>query len=258
VIGSTIYNWSLIWTYHGQLLDGLFVALKVALTALVLSVAAGLVLAVWRMARPPISWPAALYINIFRGIPALVSAIWVYFGWSLVLGIKLTVYQAAVVALVLLYSAYLSEIFRAALLAIARGQREAGLALGIRRRQVFVRVIIPQAARIALPNIGSMLIGMVKDTSTFMVIGLVEVVYVSENIVNATFEPFVIYTAAAALYIFVAFIIDFVFRVLESAVGGRASGRMAMLLTARRRRRLERLAQGGSDVAEIYEPLGAV
>lgn len=91
-----------------------------------------------------------------------------------------------------------------------------------------------------------------------MVIGLVEVVYVSENIVNATFEPFVIYTAAAALYIAVAFVIDFVFRVLERAVGGRASGRTAMVLTARRRKRLERLAQGGSDVAEIYEPAGAI
>lgn len=137
LIGSTIYNWSLIWTYHGQLLNGLLAAIKVALTALVLSVVAGLLLAIWRMAKAPISWPAALYINIFRGIPALVSAIWVYFGWSLVLGIKLTVYQAAVVALVLLYSAYLSEIFRAALLAIARGQREAGLALGMRGREVF-------------------------------------------------------------------------------------------------------------------------
>ncbi len=186
ILGSTIYNWGLLWTYHSQLLNGLLVALEVAVTGLVLSVFGGLLLAVWRMAGPPFSLPATLYINVFRGIPALVSVIWVYFGWSLVLGIKLSVYEAAVTALALLYSAYLAEIFRAALTAVPRGQREAGLALGLKRWQVFFRVTIPQAARIALPNIGSMLIGMVKDTSTFMVIGLVEVVYVSESIVSTT------------------------------------------------------------------------
>ena len=154
----------------------------------------------------------------------------------------------------MLYSAYLAEIFRAALNGRAPRSAEAGLALGLKRWQVFFRVTIPQAARIALPNIGSMLIGMVKDTSTFMVIGLVEVVYVSESIVSTTFEPFVIYTAAAALYVIVAFAIDFTFRILEQAVGGRATGRMAVLLTARRRKRLTALALGGTAIDGVADP----
>ena len=108
--------------------------------------------------------------------------IWVYFGLSLVFGINFSVFQAGVIALVLLYSAFISEIFRAALQAIPRGQREAGLALGMHPLRVFGRVILPQATKIAIPNIGSMFIGMVKDTSTFTVIGLLEVVHVTQNL----------------------------------------------------------------------------
>ena len=134
------------------------------------------------------------YINIFRGVPALVSVIWVYFGWSLVLGISFTVFQAAVIALVALYGAFIAEIYRAALEAIPRGQREAGLALGMTPLRVFVKITLPQATKIAVPNIGSMLIGMVKDTSVFTVIGLVEVVRTTQNINSITFQPFVLYT----------------------------------------------------------------
>ena len=75
------------------------------------------------------------------------------------------------IALTLLYSAFISEIYRAALLSIPRGQREAGLALGMRPIWVFVRIVLPQATKIAIPNIGSMFIGMIKDTSTFTIIG---------------------------------------------------------------------------------------
>ena len=99
--------------------------------ALVLSVVVGLLLALARMGKPPLSWIAAIYVNVFRGVPALVSVIWVYFGWSLLLGFNFTVFQAGVIALMLLYSAFISEIYRAALQAIPSGQREAGLALGM-------------------------------------------------------------------------------------------------------------------------------
>lgn len=243
---SSEYNWHLIWQHRGDLLDALGTALQVALVALVLSVVVGLVFAVWRMSPAPFSWPAALYINIFRGVPALVSVIWVYFGLAILINLQLTVFQAAVVALVLLYSAFLAEIFRAALLAIPRGQSEAAVALGLTRTQAFRDVILPQAAKIAMPNIGSMLIGMIKDTSTFVVIGLAEIVYVSEGIVATTYQPFVLYTAAAGIYVVLAFVIDYVFRVIERSIGGEATGVVGRALTARRRRRLLALADGGT------------
>jgi ABC-type amino acid transport system permease subunit len=105
--------------------------------------------------------------------------------------------------------------------------------------RIFLRVTLPQATKIAIPNIGSMFIGMVKDTSTFTVIGLTEVVRVTQNINSTYFQPFVLYTGAAALYVIVAFLIDFIFRALEKVMESPPKGRVALLITGRKRRRIE-------------------
>jgi len=237
------YDWGLIWTNKAAFLHGLETALEVSAVAIVISVVVGLLLALARMGKPPLSWLAAAYINVFRGVPALVSVIWVYFGWSLVLGINFSVFQAGVIALVLLYGAFISEIYRAALEAIPRGQREAGLALGLHPIRVFVRVILPQATKIAVPNIGSMFIGMVKDTSTFTVIGLLEVVRVTQNINSLTFQPFPLYTAAAGIYVVVAFAVDFLVRAMERLLATPPSGPVARAVNARQRRRVQAVVQ---------------
>lgn len=238
------YDWGLIWQNAPLLLRGLLTALQVAAVAMVLSLGFGLGLAVARMSRAPVSWMAAIYINVFRGVPALVSVIWVYFGVALLIGVSFSVFQAGVIALVLLYSAFIAEIYRSALEAIPRGQREAGLALGISSRRVFLSVTLPQATKIATPNIGNMLIGMVKDTSVFTVIGLLEVVRVTQNIVSATFQPFVLYTAAAGLYVAVAFLLDFLFRTVEKVMSTPQQSRFARAIKGRRRRQLEVIANG--------------
>jgi len=237
------YDWSLVWENRNAFLDGLATALEVAAVALVISVALGLLLALARMSKPPVSWAAAAYINVFRGVPALVSVIWVYFGWSLLLGINFTVFQAGVIALVLLYGAFIAEIYRAALEAIPKGQREAGLAVGMHRIRVFAQIILPQATKIAIPNIGSMFIGMVKDTSTFTVIGLLEVVRVTQNLNSTTFQPFVLYTAAAAVYVVAAFVLDFAFRAIEKSLATSPVGPFGRATAARRTRRIETVMQ---------------
>jgi His/Glu/Gln/Arg/opine family amino acid ABC transporter permease subunit len=233
------YDWSLVWENRGAFFRGLLVAIEVAAVALVLSVVVGLVLALARMSKPPFSWFSMIYVNVFRGVPALVSVLWVYFGISLLLGVNFTVFQAAVIALVLLYGAFISEIYRAALQAIPRGQREAGLALGMHPIRVFVQVTLPQATKIAIPNIGSMFIGMIKDTSTFTVIGLLEVARVTQNINSVTFQPFVLFTAAAAMYVGATFFFDFLFRVIEKSLTTPPGGGIAGLVTRRRRQRID-------------------
>ena len=233
------YDWSLVWDNRSALLHGLLVAIEVSAVALVLSVVIGLFLALMRLSKAPITWIGAIYVNIFRGVPALVSVIWVYFGVSLAIGVTFTTFQAGVIALTLLYSAFIAEIYRSALEAIPRGQREAGLALGMHPLRVFAQVTLPQATKIAIPNIGSMFIGMVKDTSTFTVIGLVEVVRVTQNINSTYFQPFVLYTAAAVMYVVVAFAIDFIFRAIEKVMESPPKGRVARMVSGRKRRRIE-------------------
>ena len=136
------------------------------------------------------------------------------------------------IALVALYSAFIAEIYRSALEAIPRGQREAGLAVGMSPSTCSSGSSLPQATKIAVPNIGSMFIGMVKDTSVFTIIGLLEVVRVTQNINSITFQPFVLYTGAAFLYVIAAFGIDFVFRAIEKSLSTPPKGRIAISFTA--------------------------
>ncbi len=237
------YDWGLIWENREALLLGLMTAFSVAIVALIISLVFGLALAVMRTAPQPLSWIATAYINIFRGVPALVSVIWVYFGVALLLHIRFTVFQAGVIALSLLYSAFFAEIFRSALQAVPVGHTEAGWALGMRSPQIFLSVTLPQAVKIALPNIGSMFIGMVKDTSTFTVIGLLEVVRVTQNLVATTFQPFVLYTAAAIIYVLAAFAIDLVFRLIEGAYVRPPLGGVGRLLRARQNKQIESIIE---------------
>jgi His/Glu/Gln/Arg/opine family amino acid ABC transporter permease subunit len=237
------YDWGLAWGYRSQFLHGALTALEVSAVALVLSVFAGLLLALARMSRPPLTWGASFYVNVFRGMPALVTVLWVYFGVSIFLGINFTVFQAGVIALTVLYSAFISEIYRAALEAVPRGQREASLALGLGKTRTFVKVILPQATKIAIPNIGSMFIGMVKDTSVFTVIGLLEITRVSQQANSLYYQAFVFYTAAALIYVVIAFMLDFLFRGIERILTTPPKGTIARAATARQRRRIELVVQ---------------
>jgi His/Glu/Gln/Arg/opine family amino acid ABC transporter permease subunit len=225
------YDWGIVWDNRSLLLNGLLTALEVSAVALVISVVVGLGLALLRMGKAPFSWIAAIYINVFRGVPALVSVIWVYFGVSLLLGVSFSVFQAGVIALSLLYSAFLAEIFRSALIAVPKGQHEAGLALGMRPIRIFFSITLPQATKIALPNVGNMFIGMVKDTSTFTVIGLLEVVRVTQNLVAETFQ----------LYVVVAFVFDYLFRLAERTLDTPPNGALSRGLRGRRQRRIQAL-----------------
>lgn len=236
------FMWHLIWDYKGDLFKGLLTAINVSICALIISLVLGMLFALARMSRYKIvSGFATAYVNIFRGIPALVSVIWVYFGWSLLFGHNFTVFQAGVIALTLLYSSFFCEIFRSALQAIPKGQKEAGMALGMSRGRVFRSILVPQSIKISIPNIGSMYIGMIKDTSTFAIIGMVEVVRVTQNLNSTYFQPFVLYTAAAGLYVVIAFLVDFTFRNVELNLAYPPRGRVSKFLNRKKKYAVERL-----------------
>ena len=236
------FMWHLIWDYQGDLFKGLLTAINVSICALIISLVLGMLFALARMSRYKIvSGFATAYVNIFRGIPALVSVIWVYFGWSLLFGHNFTVFQAGVIALTLLYSSFFCEIFRSALQAIPKGQKEAGMALGMSRGRVFRSILVPQSIKISIPNIGSMYIGMIKDTSTFAIIGMVEVVRVTQNLNSTYFQPFVLYTAAAGLYVVIAFLVDFIFRNVELNLAYPPRGRVSKFLNRKKKYAVERL-----------------
>ena len=148
------------------------------------------------------------------------------------LGIEFSVFQAGVIALSLLYSAFIAEIFRSALQAVPTGSARRASRSACTRSRVFVSVTLPQAIKIAIPNIGSMFIGMVKDTSTFTVIGLLEVVRVTQNVNSTTSSRSSSTRRAAVIYVLVAFAIDFIFRAIEKLMESPPKGRVAQMVTA--------------------------
>ncbi|CAH1854043.1 amino acid ABC transporter permease [Convivina praedatoris] len=118
-----------------------------------------------------IRWLINGYIWIMRGTPLLLQLIFIYYGLSMI-GINFPRFEAAVLAFVVNYAAYLAEIFRGGLQSIPKGQYDAAKVLGFSRSQTFFKIVLPQVIKIIMPSFGNEVINLVKDTSLVYVIGL--------------------------------------------------------------------------------------
>jgi len=161
-------------------------------------VGAALLLA--RLARP--AWaerPVALYVQLFQGTPLLMQLFLAYFGLGLV-GINVSAWVAAALALTLYASAFLTEIWRGCVNAIAKGQWEAADSLALSFGEKMRHVVGPQALRIALPPTVGFAVQVIKGTALASVIGFIELTKAGTMITNATFRPFTVYACVALLY----------------------------------------------------------
>jgi His/Glu/Gln/Arg/opine family amino acid ABC transporter permease subunit len=197
---------SVITDHWTVILAGLRLTILVAVMSMACALLIGLLVALIRISPfRPLGWLANLYVQFFRGIPQFVFLLWLYYGLAMLLGINFTALQAGVIALSVQYGAYLSEIFRAGIQAIHKGQREAGLSVGLSRLRIYQRIILPQAFRIVLPPTVNMWISMLKDTALVSVIGVDELMRTTELQSNFYFRPFEFYTTAALLYVAMTF-----------------------------------------------------
>ena len=148
------------------------------------------------------AWPRAVstgFIRLFQGTPLLLQLFLIFFG-APVLGWNINPWVAAAVALILNTSAFLGEIWRGCIQAIPRGQREAADALGLSYGARMRDVILPQAAKIALPPTVGYLVQVVKGTSLAAIIGFTEVTRAGQIVNNATFQPLTVFGVVAAIY----------------------------------------------------------
>ncbi len=166
-------------------------------------------------AAAPLRWLAVAYIRVFQGTPLLLQLFLVFFGSDL-LGLGLGPYFSAILGLSLNAGAFLGEIWRGALQAVPRGQTEAARALGLHYAPRMLRIVGPQALRIAIPPTVGYLVNLVKSTSLASVIGFVELTRAGQMINNATIEPFRIFGIVAALYFLLCWPLTIVSRRLET------------------------------------------
>jgi polar amino acid transport system permease protein len=165
----------------------------------------GLLIAMLRVAPlAPARWLAIGYIQAIQGTPLLAQLFVFYFGFA-IFGYRVSPWIAATAAFSIYASAFLAEIWRGCVQAIARTQWEASAALGLSFGEQLRHVILPQAVRIAIPPTVGFLVQLVKNTSLAAVIGFIELTREAQITTAATFRPFTVYGIAALLYFCICF-----------------------------------------------------
>ncbi|WP_019911333.1 amino acid ABC transporter permease [Paenibacillus sp. HW567] len=158
---------------------------------------------------------ARFYVWIIRGTPLLVQLFIIFYGLPAV-GILLDPFTAAAIGFTLSVGAYSSEIVRAAVLSIPRGQWEAAFSVGMTRGQALRRIILPQAARVSVPPLSNSFISLVKDTSLAATITYVEIFRTAQQITAASYEPLLLYTEAALFYLLFCSVLSVLQNYLEN------------------------------------------
>ncbi len=160
----------------------------------------GLLVALARTSqRRALRWLAIGYIRVFQGTPLLLQLFLVFFGGDMI-GIPLGAWTSAVLGFSLNAGAFLGEIWRGAIQAVPSGQIEASKALGLHYMPRMLRVVLPQALRLAIPPTVGFMVNLVKSTSLAAIIGFVELTRAGQQLNNATFRPFVIFGIVAVIY----------------------------------------------------------
>lgn len=202
------YQWH--FEVVGESLEFLLGGLGLTVGLSLLSMGAGLVLgmlvsfarlASWR----PLRAIASLYTDFLRGTPLLVQILWIYYSLPILTGVVFSPFVSAAIALTLNLSAFISEVYRAGIQSIGRGQREAALALGMSQWQAMRRVILPQSIRRVLPPLGSIWVSLFKDTAIVSVIAVPELMYRGKVLSIETYRPVEIYTVVAIIYFLVTY-----------------------------------------------------
>ena len=205
-----------LWDIFRNLLVGAQWTVLLSLIAFVGGGAVGLALLVLRLGKMVwAEWLTKAYVQLFQGTPLLMQLFLAYFGLAL-FGIKTSAWVAAILALTLYTSAFLTEIWRGCVNAFPKGQWEAAEALALSFTERLRYVILPQAFKIAIPPTVGFLVQVIKGTALASVIGFVELTRTGTMITNATFKPFLVYSCVALLYFALCFPISLYAKKLEN------------------------------------------
>lgn len=198
------WNWNIIWQYKEVFLQGALVTISLALLVAVIGTLLGVGVALLKGSENPVfSFLAKAYTELFRALPVLVVLIWIYYVLPSTFGLKLSPFTAAVLALSMHLSSFVSETVRASIESISVSQLESGLALGMSHVRTMCHVIIPQAVRNMIPNLLGLYISEIKNSSLASVIAVNEVLHRSNILISETYRALEIYTTVAIVYLII-------------------------------------------------------
>lgn len=162
----------------------------------------------------------ACYVEIFRGTPMMAQAMFIYFGSSYLFNINMSMWFAAIFIVSINTGAYMAETVRGGILSIDPGQTEGAKAIGMTHVQTMTSVILPQALRNIMPQIGNNLIINIKDTCVLSIIGTVELFYTTKGVAGALYTYFEAFTIAMGIYFIMTFTCSRLLRLLERKMDG--------------------------------------
>lgn len=161
-----------------------------------------------------------IYIEVFRGTPMIVQAVFIYYGLAQVCNVQLGMWQAAFLVVSINTGAYMAESVRGGIISVDPGQMEGAKAIGMTHVQAMINVILPQAFRNILPQIGNNLIINIKDTCVLSIIGIVELFYTTKGVAGAYYTYFESFTIAMVMYFILTFVCSRLLRLLEHKMEG--------------------------------------
>jgi glutamine transport system permease protein len=202
------------------LLDGLYYTIALSVTAILISIILGLLVALPGLAsQRPARVVNRVYVELVRAVPILVLILWVYYGLPQVADISISVFWAGVLALAISDSAFQAEIFRAGIQSIDRGQHEAAHSISLSYVDKMRYVILPQAIKRILPALGNQIVYMLKMSSLVSVIGMEELTRRANELVVTEYRPLEIYTVLVLEYLVLILVVSAAVRWFEMRMG---------------------------------------
>ena len=212
--------------YLPLILKGMLLTIEVALMSLLISILLGMIGALAKLSKSRIAQAVAMtYTTIIRGIPDLVLMTLIFFGGQIMVNdiggklgweyIDINPFIAGVLTIGFIFGAYMAESFRGGILAVSRGEIEAGHAFGMTPLKVFMRITLPAMVRHALPSFGNNWLVLTKATALVSVIGLQDLVYNANVAGGSTRKPFTFFLTAAFLYLIITGVSDIGLRWLD-------------------------------------------
>lgn len=198
------------------ILEGLRITIQIVLAAALLGFTLGIILTLFKISKfRLLRWFADGYTSVFRGTPMVLQLLIIYYGLPQIIGFEITAFPAAVIAFGMNSAAYISEIIRAGILAVDKGQSEASLALGIPYRPMMKDIILPQAMKNILPALMNEFITLTKESAVVTVIGAMDVMrraYIVGGQTYRYFEPLLI---AGIIYYILVMVLTILGKAIE-------------------------------------------
>jgi polar amino acid transport system permease protein len=219
-------NFGSLWRYREPLAWGLLTTLWLSAASFAIAMPAGLVLALGRLKGwRPLRLLIMAFVDLMRFTPLLVQAVWIHFALPALIGYSMTASQSGLIALSLHVSAYVSETIRAGIIAIPKGQWEAGRALGLDPRKLFLRVILPQVWPLVIPPLANLAVSTFKLTAILGILAIDDLMKVANRVNNMVFRPFEVFTTVALIYVVIGLALAAIAAAVERRYGRSATAR---------------------------------